>query len=160
MEEKILLEWEAPERVFTKRGKPYFNKLFTILFVLALVAIFFKEFLLAGVLAALGFVLYVLGTIPPRMSKNQVTTHGIKVHGEEYVWEDLTDFWYTEKEGTTVLNVDTKKLFPGRLFLILTGVGKNEVGEILVQHLPYHKTPHEDFLDKLGSAFSRRFRLE
>lgn len=160
MEEKILLEWEAPERVFTKRGKDYFKNLFAFLFVLALVAIFFKEVLLAGVLAALGFVQYVLGTIPPRLGKHAITTHGIKTHGHEYVWEDLTDFWYTERDGVTILNIDTQRLFPGRLFLVLSGVSKNDVGKILVEHLPYHKVPHEDILDKLSSEFSRRFRLE
>lgn len=160
MEEKVLLEWEAPERVFTKRGKDYFKNLFAILFILAAIAVFFREFLLAGVLAALGFIQWVLGTIPPRVGKNVITTQGIKTHGHEYGWEDLTDFWFAEKDGSIVLNIDTKRLFPGRLFLILSGVSKNDIGKILVEHLTYHKAPHLDVLDRLSSEFSRRFRLE
>ena len=160
MEEKILLEWEAPDRVFTKRGRGYFKNLFTILFILAAVAVFFKEFLLAGVLAALGFIQYVLGTVPPRMVKHQITNYGVKTHGREYLWDELEDFWFTEKDGHTVLNVDTKRLFPGRLFLILSGVSKNDIGKILSAHLTYHKVPHVDVLERFSSEFSRRFRLE
>ena len=158
--EEVLLQWEAPERAFTKRGKTYFRNLFAILLVLAAIAVFFKEFLLAGVLLALGFVQYALGTTPPRTSKHEITSHGIKTHGHEYVWEDLADFWYTEKDGVTVLSIDTKRLFPGRLFLILSGVSKDRVGKILRRYLPYHKAPHEDILERISSEFSRRFRLE
>ena len=45
LEEKVLLEWEAPDRIFVPRGKKYFQNLFAILFILAAVAIFFREFL-------------------------------------------------------------------------------------------------------------------
>ena len=160
MEEKILLEWEAPDRPFTKRGRSYFNNLFAVLLILGAFALFFKEFLLTGVLAALGFLQYVLGTVPPRMVKNQITNYGIKTHGTEYSWEELTDFWFTEKDGQTILHVDTRRLFPGRLFLILSGVSKNDIGKILSVHLTYHKVPHVDFLERFSSEFSRRFRLE
>lgn len=160
MEEKVLLDWEAPDRPFTKRSKAYFNNLFAIIFILAIVAIFFKEFLLTGALLALAFIQYVLGTVPPRMIKNQITNYGIKTHGAEYTWDELTDFWFTEKDGQKILNVDTKRVFPGRLFLLLSSVDQNTVGKLLNEHLTYHRVPHIDILERLSSEFSRRFRLE
>src|SRR3989304_3412 len=87
LEERTLLEWEAPERLYVKRGKTYFKNLFTLLGVLAAVAIFFKEFLLAGVLASFGFLQWALNSSTPKITKYLVTNRGIRMHGHDYECE-------------------------------------------------------------------------
>ncbi|NIT03675.1 hypothetical protein GTO10_01955 [Candidatus Saccharibacteria bacterium] len=158
--ENILLEWESPERAFTKKGTSYFRNLFTLLAILAAVAIFFKEFLLAGVLAALGFVKWALGTTPPKESKHSVSNLGIRTHGHQYTWDQLKDFWFDEIAGQRALLVDTKSLYPGRLFLILDGAKEGEVKETLRQYLPYRQKVKEDFLEKISVGIARKFPLE
>ena len=159
-EEKVLLEWEAPERIFVKRGKKYFQNLFAILFIFAAIAIFFREFLLAAVLGVLGFLQYALGTTPPGRAKHRITTHCIATHGQEYPWEELEDFWFAESNRETVLNIDTKRLYPGRLFLLLGSLEKVKVASVLKKYIPLRKRPPEDFLEKLSSEVSRRIKLE
>ncbi len=159
-EETTLLEWEAPERIYTKKGKSYFKNLFTLLGVLAVVAIFFKEFFLAGVLAALGFLQWVLNANPPKITKHIVTNRGIKAHGHDYDWDHLKEFWFAEHAGQVVLHVDTKNAYPGRLYLLLGKVGRNEITEVLSRYISYQRKAKEDLLEKISVEISRRFPLE
>lgn len=160
LEEKVLLEWEAPERVFVQRGKKYFQNLFAILFILAAVAVIFREFLLALVLGVLGFFQYALGTTPPGKTKHQITTHCVTTHGHEYPWEELESFWFSETNGETILHIDTKRHYPGRLFLLLGDLEKAKVASVLKRFIPLRKRPPEDLLGRLSSEASRRIKLE
>lgn len=160
-EERTLLKWEAPERIYTKRGRTYFRNLFTLLGVLAAVAIFFKEFLLAGVLAALGFLQWTMNAKPPKIVQHTITNRGIKTHGHEYEWAQLKDFWFAEHGGQPVLHIDTKRAYPGRLYLLLGRVPKEELAGVLGDYLPHqHSKAREDLMEKISVAISRRFPLE
>jgi hypothetical protein len=158
--ETTLLEWESPERVYTTRSRTYFRNLFTLLAILAGVAVFFKEFLLVGVLGALGFVKWALGTNPPKISKHIITNLGIKTHGHEYGWDQLKDFWFGEISGQSVLHIDTKSLYPGRLYLLMGRVSKGDISEVLSKHLSFLRKPKKDPLEKIFSRVSSRFPLE
>ena len=160
LDERTLLEWEAPERLYVKRGKTYFKNLFTLLGVLATVAVFFKEFLLAGVLASFGFLQWALNSSTPKITKYLVTNRGIRMHGHDYEWEHLKEFWFAEHAGQPVLHVDTKAAFPGRLYLLLGKVSKEEITDVLRNHLPYQQQAKEDLMEKISVEFSRRFPLE
>jgi len=158
-EEKVLLEWEAPERVFVKRGKRYFQNLFGVLFILAAIAVFFREFFLAAVFGVLGFFQYALGTTPPGKTKHQITTHCVNTHGHEYPWEELKDFWFSKSNDETILNINTKHFYPGRLFLLLGDIKRAKVIPVLKKHIPLRKRPPEDLLERLSSEASRRIKL-
>jgi hypothetical protein len=159
-EKKVFLEWKAPERSFSKKGKKYFQNLFAILFILAAAAVFFKEFLLAGVLVVFGFLRYVLGTVPPGETEYQITRHGIRTHGHDYPWDELKDFWFSEGASGTILNIDTKHFFPGRLFLQLKGVNRKKVAAVIKTFIPERERPPEDIAARVSSEVSRRVKLE
>lgn len=154
------MEWEAPERIYTRKGKSYFKNLFTLLGVLAVVVIFFKEFFLAGVLVAFGFLQWVLNTNPPKITKHTITNRGIKAHGHDYEWDHLKEFWFAEHAGQVVLHVDTKNAYPGRLYLLLGKVGRNEITEVLSRYISYQRKAKEDLMEKISVEISRRFPLE
>ena len=160
LEETTLLEWNAPERLYAKKGKSYFKNLFTLLGVLAAVAIFFKEFLLAGVLGAFGFLQWALNTNPPKITKHAITNRGVRVHGHDYEWEQLKEFWFAEHDGQLVLHVDTKTAYPGRLYLLMGKRDQDKVTEILSHYIPYQQKAKEDFMEKISVQISRRFPLE
>ncbi|OGC62719.1 hypothetical protein A2890_00505 [candidate division WWE3 bacterium RIFCSPLOWO2_01_FULL_53_14] len=159
-EERTLFSWEAPDRIYTKRGKTYFKNLFTLLGVLAAVAIFFKEFLLAGVLGAFGFLQWVLSTNPPKVSRHTITNRGIKTHAHDYEWDQLKDFWFAEHAGQLILHIDTKTAFPGRLYLLLGKADRDEVTEVLSRYLSFQRQAKEDLVEKISVEVSRRFPLE
>jgi len=159
-EQKILLEWESPERIFIKRSKKYFQNLFALLFIFAGLAIFFKEFLLAAVFGGFGFLQYVLGTVPPRGTKHRITVEGVDFAGQLHPWKELTGFWFEEREGEALLHIDTTLFFPGRLTLLLGGQSKERIASILEKYIPSKECPPKDIFDKLSEKVSRRFRLE
>lgn len=157
---KVLMEWESPERPYTKRGKTYFKNLFALLVILAAVAVFFKEFILAGALGAVGFLKWALGTNPPRTGRHMITNVGINSHGHEYSWDQLKDFWFGKADGLDVLHIDTKSMYPGRLYMLLGGADKREISDLLSGHLPFRRKVREDFIEKISAKVSRRFPLE
>jgi hypothetical protein len=160
LEETILLEWGAPERIYAKKGKTYFKNLFTLLGVLAAVEIFFKEFMLVGVLASFGFLQWVLSAHPPKIGNHVITNRGIKTHGHDYLWEELKEFWFAPHAGQMVLHVDTKTAYPGRLYLLLGKVSKEDITNVLRSYLPYQQQAKEDLMEKISVSISRRFPLE
>ncbi len=159
-EERTLLAWDAPERIYTKRGKTYFKNLFTLLGVLAAVAIFFKEFLLAGVLAALGFLQWTMSAKPPKIIRYVITNRGINTHGHDYEWNQLKEFWFAEHAGQMILHVDTKNAYPGRLYILLGKVNKDEIARVLGDYIPYQRKAREDLMERVSVEISRRFPLE
>ena len=160
LKETVLLEWEAPERIPEKHKPVYFKNLFTLLAILAAVAIFFKEFVLALMLGALGFVKWAMGTKDPQSTKYIISNLGIRTHGHPYTWDQLKDFWFGETDGHAVLQITTKNIYPGRLYLVINSGDKSKITEILSSHLPYRQQVREDPMQKVSAKLSRWFPLE
>lgn len=156
----VLLEWKAPERVFVKRGKKYFKNLFAILLILAAVAIFFREFVLAALFGGIGFLQYVLGTVPPRGTKHKITTSGLRTLGHTYSWKELTRFWFGKSGGQTILHIETTHFYPRRITLLLGEEKEEKISSLLMRCIPLEEQPPEDPLEKFFTKLFRRIRLE
>lgn len=159
-ESKTLLEWKAPVRVFKKRERKYFANWGLGILALGLVLIFFKQFLLLGAILALFFLSYALGTVPPEKINHKITTSGITSGGKSYLWKELRDFYFTEKYGVPILNVSTKMTFPARLILLLQGVEKKEVEDVLATYLPFREVPPSSLLDKAADFAATKLKLD
>src|SRR3989344_7077773 len=81
VELKTLLKWEAAVRPFKKRDREYYTTIAAIVFLLAVILLFLKEWLLIAVMAALMFVAYVLATVPPESVEHELNTRGIVTGG-------------------------------------------------------------------------------
>ena len=146
-EVKTLLEWESPSRPFKRRDTKYFLNLGLIILVLAAILLFVQEFLLIGVLLALLFVSYVLGTIEPDRMEHKITNQGITTGNRSYLWNELNDFWFTDKHGSHILNVGTKLRFPGRLLMIVPFIDREKVKETLVKYIPFREVAPTSWMD-------------
>ncbi len=100
--------------------------------------------------------------MPPEEVDHKVTEFGLTSAGHNYLWRELKDFWFTQKNGLTVLNIDTNLRFPPRLFLLVPN-DKSVTREVLIStlssHLPYRELPQENFVDKIFDTLSQRFNL-
>jgi len=157
---KILLEWKAPSRAFKERDRQYFTTIFIIIFVLSLILIFIREFLLIGVILSLTFVYYVLSTVPPDEVDHKITTRGVVYAGVNYPWEVLLSFFFSKKYDSCVLNVNTKAKFPGRLFLIIKEKDKEELSKAISKYILEEETPQISFLEKLQNKASQKVSLD
>lgn len=160
---KVLLEWRSPARVFIPKDKKYVQTVILFLLFVGLVTVFFQQWLLYAVFLSLGFVSYVLRSVPPEEIDHKATEFGLTSGNHHYSWRELKDFWFTQKGGFDILNIDTSLRFPPRLFLLIGGAEKKSTREKLIQtlspHLPYRELPQENFVDKLFDNLSQRFNL-
>jgi len=156
---KTLVAWKSPLRVFKKRDKKHFTNLILVVFLISLVLIFFKEFLLVGVILALVFVAYVNSSIEPPEFEHKISTQGLTSGGHTYLWEELGEFWLVKKNGRTVLNINTKVRFPGRLFIVLNNENADGVRQALSKYLPFREEPKITWLDQLTDWFSQKLQL-
>jgi hypothetical protein len=156
---KDLLVWRSPARPFKQRDREYYTTIAAIIFLLAVILLFLKEWLLIGVIISLGFVAYVLSTVPPEEVENKITTRGVVTGGKRYDWVYLGRFWFSEKWGTELLNIETRLAFPNRLIVLLGKTDKNKVKNVLEKYLLAEKPP-KTYIDRAGEWITQKFPLE
>ena len=156
---KTLLSWEAPERVFKKKNKEFWTTILSVALLVSIILFFAKEYFLIAAIFALIFLFYVLSNNPPQMMKYKITNQGIFWGKAKYEWGSLWRFWFQEKEGQTILNIDTRIAFPKRLILLLGNQNKKEIRQILEDFIPYEKVG-PDFVEKSTRWLAKKFPLE
>lgn len=159
VELKSLLKWESPVRPFKKRDKDYYTTIAAIVFLLAVILLFLKEWLLIAVMVALTFVTYVLATVEPENTEHEITTRGIVTGGKSYLWRDLRAFWFSKKWKDNILNIDTNLKFPSRLMMLAGGKSESQVKEILKKHLE-EEMPEDTFMDRSAKWLQEKVPLE
>lgn len=159
-QEQTLIIWRSPSRPFKKREKEFFTTIGAIVFLLAVILVFVKEFLLIGAIIALAFVAYVLATVPPEEVEHRITTEGLESAGHEYKWEELIAFWFGDKWGQPILLVTTKLRFPGRLVILLGGEDQAKVKEVLSKHLRFIEKPEKNWMDDAAKWLAEKVPLE
>jgi len=156
---KELLVWKAPTRPFKKRNREYFSTIAAIVFLLAVILLFIKEWLLIAVVIALMFVSYVLATVPPEEVVHKITNRGVVTGEKTYKWDWLARFWFTKKWDCEILHVETKLVFPRQLQLILKGKTKEGVKKIVEKYLLFEK-PRKTAMDKAARWLQKKVPLE
>lgn len=158
-EEHALFSWKSPERLHKARGREFYTTVGAFVFLLSIITIFFKEFLLMFTIWAFAFVAFVMSRIEPSETEHSLTTRGVKTGKNKYRWGELMRFWFEDKWGQTILHVDTLLGFPRRLIILLGNTPKEQVKEILVKRIPYDK-PEDTFVDKATKWLQEKVPLE
>ena len=156
---KTLFTWSAPERPFKKRSREYFTTIGAIVFLLAVILFFLKEWFLIAVMIALMFVAYIMATVEPREVKHKITNRGIITGGKKYQWEGLNRFWFIQKWGQKMVQIETLRRFPRRLTLLLGRTNQEQIKKILSRYLPFEE-PEKAWVDNASEWVSRRVPLE
>lgn len=117
--EKVLITWQATSRPFKKRHREVFLTSGAIVALISLILLFAKEFLLIAVILSVYFVFWVLNSVAPETTQHSITSQGIATGKKKYLWENLVRFWFDEKWGHQILNVETNKSFPRQLMMVL-----------------------------------------
>lgn len=150
------IEWSAPSRPFKVRNKKYFTTIGVTILVIGLILLLVREFLLIGVIISLAFVSYVLATVKPETVSHRVSDDGVKLGEESFSWEELISFFWSEQWDYKILNINTKKRFPGRLMMLLgEKSNQEELNTVLEHYIQKVEAPKksvgEKALDKAGT---------
>lgn len=156
---KILYSWKAPSRPFKKKDREFWTTIIAILVLVSLILFFVKEWFLIATLFSLAFVYYVLSTVPPEEIEYKITNRGLIYAGEDYPYELIQQFWFSEKYGQKVVNFELKSGFFGRLTLLVGQGDEKKIREILSRYL-IEEEVKPGFLDKAGLWLQNKISFE
>ena len=157
--EKILSEWSAPSRPYKIRSREFYTTILSIAFLLGVILLLLKEFLLIGVIMAFAFLSYVLATYKPEDAKHQVTTSGIRTDGKLYAWNQLTNFWIKKQWDQEVIICKTLNPIPGVILLVVDPSKKTAILKAIGDKIPLVK-PTDSFVDKASKWLGNKIPLE
>lgn len=156
---KVLYVWKAPTRPFKKRDKEFWSTVFAIVFLVCLILIFVKDFFLIAAIIAFVFVFYVLSTVPPEEIENRLTNRGVVYAGQTYPWENVEQFWVSQKYNQKMVNYQLRFGFPSRLSLMMGQSDESKIKEISLKYA-FDEEPEPSFLDNASKWLSEKVPLE
>lgn len=157
-EEEVYLSWTSPSRLFKKRDKEYFTNIAAIVFLLSVILVFAREFVLIAAVISIVFLVYVLSTVSPEEVPHKITNLGIESAGHFYRWEELFEFWFETQWGQTMLIL---RPYLGARIIVLLGSEKEEkVRELIAKHIPFREHPEKTWVDNAASWLTQKIPLE
>lgn len=152
IQRKVLFSWSAPMRSFKKLDKKRYWTIAAAVLALFVVLAILGQFGLMAAIAAVMFLVYVLGTVPPEDIKHVITTLGVETVEKNYDWKDLRDYWFSVKDDVGILNIDTNVTFPSRLIMLINKGDQSKLHIILKEKLPYKDVRDQSSLSKISEG--------
>jgi len=157
--EKTLYTWNAPSRIFKRRSREFYTTVGALVLLLSIILFFAKEFLLIGVILAVGFVSYVLASVPPESVEHILTNKGVRTGEKLYQWGFLGRFWWSEKWHQTYVTIETPGRIPSVLILLVGKGDKEEINSIVRTYLINDK-PQPTWIDHAAKWLQEKVPLE
>ena len=157
--EKIILEWTAPARPYKTRSREFYTTVLSIAFLLGVILLLIKEFLLIGVIIAFAFLSYVLATHKPDDVTHQITTKGIRTDNKLFEWDGFTNFWLKKEWDQEVIICKTKAALPGVILLVINPTKREDIIKAIGDKIPLEK-PLDSFVDKASRWLGDKIPLE
>lgn len=159
-EVKTLLSWHAPGRPFKKKSKEYYLTSLLIMLLVEIILFLFSQYPLMIVVLSFVFVAFALASVPPHDFRYKITTEGIMVEDQFFLWQELYDFYFKKRNGIDVLHIRTQAFIPGELTITLGDMNREHVKSILLSFLPFREFIKPTFMEKSADWLSRNFPLE
>ncbi len=156
---KVLYSWQAPIRPFKKRDREFWTTVIAIVFLVGLILFFVKEWFLIAAIISLTFVYYVLSTVEPEKDEYKITNRGIIYGSQTYPWENVNQFWFSEKYGQRVVNFEVRGGLIGRITILIGEGEEKKIKEILLKYL-IEEEVKPNFLDKAADWVQKKVPLE
>jgi len=156
--EEVFAQWQSPSRVFKKRDREYFVNIGAIVFLLSVILVFAREFVLIAAVLSIVFLIYVLSTVPPEEVKHRITSQGIESAGRFYRWEELADCWYEQQWGQNL--VVLRPYMTARVIILLGDQNKKRIREYISKYIPFRDEPDRTWVDNTARWIAEKIPLE
>ncbi len=156
--QEVLLSWTSPSRLFKKRDKEYFTNIGAIVFLLIIILVFAREFLLIAAVVSIVFLVYVLSTVPPEEVSHRITNLGLESAGHFYRWEELMEFWFEEQWNQTMLVL--RPIVGTRIIVLLGKEDKAQIRKLIVEYIPFREHPEKTWVDNAAHWITEKIPLE
>lgn len=157
-QEEVYASWSSPSRLFKRRDREFFVNILAIVFLLSVILVFVREFVLIATVLSIVFLIYVLSTVPPEDVKHRITNMGIESAGHFYRWEEFADFWFEEQWGQTMLVL--RSYIAPRNIILLGDQNKEKIREAVAKHIPFREEPDQNWVDSAAKWISEKIPLE
>ena len=157
-QKEVYLSWSSPSRLFKRRDREYFTNVGAIVFLLIIILVFAREFLLIAAVVSIVFLIYVLSTVPPENVEHRITNLGIESAGHFYRWEQLGEFWFEEQWGQVLLKL--RPVMGPHIIILLADQDKAHVRELVAKHIPFRQQPEKNWVDNAASWLTKKIPLE
>lgn len=157
---QTLLSWSAPGRPFQKKTKEYFLNILVIALLFEIILFLFGQYFLMALILALIFLAYTLNTVPPHNYHYKITTEGLQVEDDFFLWQELYDFYFKKQNGEMTLVLGTKTFLPGELVVVIGEMHPEHVRDIILPYLPYREVVKPTFMDKAAHFLEKNFPLD
>jgi len=128
--------WTADHFIHFEKGTTWYT-VFTIVMVGILAgALYFKQWLLAGVMAAAMLAIFTYAKEKPAERKFRIDSSGVNVGNKTYNYEELKSFWIAITSEAKLLYLQPTSRFSPPAMINLNGVDEGKVKAILKSHLP------------------------
>ncbi|HMP67257.1 MAG TPA: hypothetical protein PKA60_00710 [Candidatus Paceibacterota bacterium] len=153
---KKSIAWEALNHIKTERSGDWFWIVGVIAVGIAILAIFFDNFLFAFLVILATFTAFLLAHSAPRMIKYEINYRGIRIGESLYTFSGLESFWIIDEDGYERDRIlfKSKKLF---MPIITVPLGEHsdmeEIRNFLLEYLKedeMHEPLSEILMDRLG----------
>lgn len=112
------------------------------------------------VVFSLLFVAYALASVPPKEFHYRISHEGMQVEDNFFLWKELYDFYFKQKDGVETLHVRTESYLPGELIITFSQEKKEKIKTALLPYLPFREYVKPTFIEKAGEWLSKNFPLE
>ncbi len=156
-EEKVLLTWESQTRPFKRHSRDTYVTVVAIASLFGIILFIVQGILPVVLIASLVFLFYILSTVEPEKINCKITTSGVRINNSLTLWEDLYQFWFTERLGHQLLVFETSSLV-GRLEIVIDENLKEKIKKIVEQYITHHESSPSLF-DKTTKLASKLIKF-
>ncbi len=142
------LEWEAYEHEWFEKNEHWFGLLGGVTLLFIVIALLFKNILLALLILIGGFALMLHGAKIPSLVKYTLTPKGIRINNELYSFDRLRSFWVSDEAGRRkiILHID-RLILPHLILPLPDSVSDEAARDYLLQYLAEER--HEESIADL-----------
>ena len=154
------LEWMAPGRPFKKRSKQFYLTALLIMLLVEIILFLFSQYLLMLVVLSLVFVAFSLAAVPPKDFHYRISDEGVMIEDGFFIWRELYDFYFKDRDGVKTLHLGTHAFLPGELIMTLGNMDEETVKNALLPYLPYREYVKPTTVEKSADWLVKNFPLE
>jgi hypothetical protein len=162
-QEKTIYTWKSLERPYVKKDREFWTTAIAILALVFLILFLVGEWLFIASIIAFVFLYYTLTTVRPRLIEHRITNKGIYYADSpnRYDWDLLKSFWWTEKWGYSILNIEGFIRFPGVLQFVVNEPDKKQLEKVVSAYLEKEdEIKKRNFMDKSSDWLMKNLPLE
>ncbi len=144
---EVLAAWTAPERIWHPKSQQWFLTSAAIILFFVFILVRIEWYI--GIIALLAFMImwFIQGYMAPLEVEHKITSKGIYTNKKLYSWQDITYFWFAEKDDQIILHVDfPKESTYHRLTMLIPTEMEFDLFNILIDYAKYGEPAEVEYM--------------